>query len=150
MNHKTCMSQVQYQRWSSPTEIKTVRWGWEKWREPIATEHWNRWRTWWKNRAVFMFSERKRKLVIIWNDPIQGEPVPPCLSNASLERMINILPLTLATFPPFPNQTLSYWSTDSATRQIKKEKVTLTKQKSKNKTTLPFSYICISEVIQPV
>lgn len=30
-----------------------------------------------KKGLVFMFSEITRKLVIMWNDPIQGEPPPP-------------------------------------------------------------------------
>lgn len=76
-----------------------------------------------------MFSEITRKLVIMWNDPIQGEPPlpsPPLPSNASLERMIDVL--TLHYFP-FPNETLTYCSTDSATRQIKKSNVDKKKKK---------------------
>lgn len=80
-----------------------------------------------------------------WSYP--GRTPPPRLSNASLERMINMSSLLAFPPPPFPNQTLIYCSTDSATRQIKK--VTLTKNKNKNKTTLAFSYICISAFIHP-
>lgn len=83
-----------------------------------------------KKGLVFMFSEITRKLVIMWNDPIQGEPPPspPLPSNASLERMIDVL--TLHYFP-FPNETLTYCSTDSATRQIKKSNVDKKKKKKK-------------------
>lgn len=54
-------------------------------------------------------------------------PSPPLPSNASLERMIDVL--TLHYFP-FPNETLTYCSTDSATRQIKKSNVDKKKKKS--------------------
>lgn len=64
-----------------------------------------------------MFGERTWKLVIIWNDPIQGEPSPsslPRLSNASLERMINML----HHCPSFQNQTF----TAAQTRPLAKSK----------------------------
>lgn len=73
-----------------------------------------------EKRAVFMFSEKSWQS---YGMILCREKPPPRLSNASQEWM-NMSSL-LASFPPFPNQTLFYCSTDSATRQIKK---TLTKK----------------------
>lgn len=83
-------------QWSSTRVKSRVWWGWknrggrEK-KQNMGTD----WEPW-EKRAVFMFSERTRKLVIMeWSYP--GRAPLPRLSDASLERMINVS--TLHYFP---------------------------------------------------
>lgn len=91
-----------------------------------------------------MFTERTRKLVITWNDFVQGEAPSPRLSNASLERMINMSP------PPPLSQSNTLLQHRLGHLPNQEKKVTSTKTKNlKNKTTLAFSYIFISAFIQP-
>lgn len=79
-----------------------------------------------------------------WSYP--GRTPPPRLSNASLERMINML--SLLASPPPPSKSNTYLL-QHRLGHLPNHKVTLTKNKNKNKTTLAFSYICISAFIHP-
>lgn len=78
-----------------------------------------------------------------WSYP--GRTPTPRLSNASLERMIN-MSLLLALFPPFQ---IKHVFTAAQTRPLAKSKSNADQKKIENKTTLAFSYICISAFIQP-
>lgn len=144
------------QRSSPNVKSNTIQWGWENRNKNGTPENREKdgdrrrerqrerqrerekgafFHVWWENTEAGNHME--------WWFP--GRPRPPRLSNASLERMINML---LESFPPL-SKSNTYLLQHRLGHSPNQKNITSRENKIKNKTTLAFSYICVSAFIQP-